>query len=344
MIDQLVTAWDAAGLGPRIVRAGDGSLVVLRRGARAAPFDERGRPLLWLAPSVLPGGDVAAWAARGAWDFGSERLWIGPEIRFMVSDRADFDGSYSLPAAMDPGTWRLEARGEKVGFEQELELVAHHPAGRVRLHVEQRLAPAPDPIRRELRPAGVRHMGWAREVTLRRAVDDERSVACQAWVLIQAHAGGKVLVPGAGAARLTDYFEPIDPQHAQRHGTDLTLSLSGTRRYKVGVRTGEHQGRAAYWRELPGGEALLVVRTFLDSPSTRYLEEPPGAVGHEGDSLYFYNDDGRNGAFGEVEALGRALEPDADSVTDLFELHMWWGKRSQVAQVAGRATGSAYVF
>ncbi len=333
MLESALKAWEDADLGPEAQANDDGTLVLLRRGARAVPFDQRGRPLLWLAPEVSPGGDLDAWLARRAWNFGAERLWLGPEIRFMVSDRADFDGSYHLPGAMDPGEWSAEAERGAMTFGQSLELQAHHPAARLRLQVEQRLAPAADPTRRE-RAGGARHMGWTREVSLKRAEGDERSVACQAWMLIQADAGGQVLVPGAAAARLTDYFEPVDERHAWRSGDDLVLSLSGEQRFKVGVKTGQHEGRAAYWKDLPGGEALLVLRTFLDSPSTRYLEEPPGEVGFEGDSLYFYNDDGRNGAFGEVEALGRALEPDADSVTDVFELHLWWGEREDVAEVA----------
>ncbi|HZJ10258.1 MAG TPA: DUF6786 family protein, partial [Trueperaceae bacterium] len=186
---------------------------------------------------------------------------------------------------------------------------------------------------------GLKHLGWAREVTLRRSDDDERNVACQAWVLAQVEAPATVLVPGAGTATVTDYFEPIDSAHLDRRGNDLALGITGKRRFKVGVRTGEHRGLIACWRALEGGEAALLVRYFHDTPSSRYLEEPPGKPGHEGDSLYVYNDDGRFGSFGEVEALGRALEPTMEGVHDRFELHAWWGERAALRALASRLLG-----
>ncbi|HZJ08405.1 MAG TPA: hypothetical protein VFD39_01795, partial [Trueperaceae bacterium] len=106
-LEGYLDTWQRGGLGPRVLAGEDGHLVVTSRGARAVPFDDRGRPLLWLSPAVLPGAEVGAWAASEAWNFGAERLWIGPELRLMVKDRGDFDGSYELSRAMDPGMWEL---------------------------------------------------------------------------------------------------------------------------------------------------------------------------------------------------------------------------------------------
>lgn len=324
------------------------------------PFDDTGGPLLWLAPEVVPpvGGSGAgpadelnAWAASDAWNLGAERLWIGPEIDFMIADRRDFSGSYALPATMDPGVWMIDPPTGDAAlpktFRHEMRMVAHQQRSPVGIAVTQTLAPAADPLAADsARVAVVRagslpprhgspcHLGWTRTVTLTRTADDPGEAACQAWVLIQADVGATVLVPGAGRARVTDYFEPVDSGHLRRDGDDLALRLSGRTRYKVGVRSGEHRGRVAYWRDLPDGAALLLLRSFADTPSTRYLEQPPDQPAHEGDSVYVYNDDGRYGAFGEVEVLGRALEPDMSSVTDTFTLHAWWGERETVAAAA----------
>lgn len=345
-------AWRSADIGAEVLGAPSGHLVVTQRGARAVPFDERGRPLLWLAPAVRPdaaGARAAAsalseWAAGSAWNFGAERLWIGPELRLMVEDRTDFHGSYHLPTALDPGSWELRAH-DRAGETRALELQqvmtvpVHQPSAHLSLVVEQRLALEADPARRWPEARDVRHLGWSREVTLRRTPDDDGSVACQSWVVAQVEAPATVLVPGAGTARVTDYFEPVDAAHLQRRGTDLTIALTGRQRFKVGIATAEHRSLMACWRNLPDGEAALFVRYFYDAPSSRYLEQPPGVPGHEGDSLYSYNDDGRMGNFGEIEALGRALEPGAAAVSDRFELHAWWGERGRLRQLAVRLLG-----
>lgn len=336
-LERYIEVWQAAGIGPHVIGAGNGHLVVTTRGARVVPFDELGRPLLWLASQVLPGADVAAWAAGDDWNFGAERLWIGPELRLMVKDRHDFDGSYQMSRDMDPGDWQLTA--EPTGLRQKMSLPVHQPPDSLRLAVEQHLAIASNPARRWQESEGLRHLGWLREVALSRSEDDERSVACQAWVLAQVEAPATVLVPGAGAAQVTDYFEPIDGAHLHRRGDDLALAITGRQRYKVGVRTGEHRGIIACWRGLPHGEAALLVRYFYDAPSSRYLEEPPRQPGHEGDSLFGYNDGGLFGNFGEVEALGRTLEPAADEVRDVFEFHAWWGERSALRVLAGKMLG-----
>jgi len=362
MLFELVDTWRAAGLDPRVHPVSDGYLVTITRGARAVPFDDLGQPLLWLAPEVLAGRSAAelqAWAASDAWNFGAERLWIGPEIDFMVGDRRDFAGSYLLPATMDPGRWTVETAPEAAAeaaaesgtepagetavagslptvFRHEMDMFAHVQRAPLSIEVEQTLAPAADPLGHL---AGSKHLGWTREVTLRRTATDAGAAACQAWVLIQADAGATVVVPGAAGARVTDYFEPVDSHHLTRAGEDLVLRLSGTTRYKIGVQSGSHRGQVACWRELEGGRALLLVRSFEDTPSTRYLEQPPAMPEHEGDSVYVYNDDGRHGNFGEVEVLGRALEPDRALVTDKFELHAWWGERRAVLDAAERLLG-----
>lgn len=335
-MESFVESWDAAGLGPAVLTAGAGTFVVLRRGARVVPFDDEGRPLLWLAPEALPGRGVAAWASTGAWNLGAERLWIGPEWRLMVGDRAEFLGTYALSPAMDPGDWSLDAKGAEALLSTHMRLSASQPAGRLGLDVRQKVAPAADPARRLEESAGLRHLGWSREVTLERGEGDDGSVACQSWVLAQVQAPATVLVPRAGPDAVTDYFEPVDDSHLRASRSGLRIDLSGRRRFKVGIRTGEHVGTVAAWREGPGDTATLLVRYFQDAPSSRYLEEPPGSPGHEGDSIYVYNDDGRFGDFGEVEALGRALEPGARSVHDRFEAHVWWGPRGSVARLAGR--------
>lgn len=332
----------AAGLESLLRPCGAGQLLTCTRGARAFPLDETGAPLLWVAPTLLrpPAAGLAS-LPPSFWNMGGERLWIAPEIRFMIRDRGDFDGSYELPAAMDPGRWAADP-DEPDRYLQSLELEERDTGELLRLEVEQRLAEAADPLRRSHGRTAVRHMGWTREVRLRRSQADAGTVACQSWVVVQVPPGGHAWVPGAAGARVTDYFEPVDGAHLQRPGGHAVLNLTGRRRYKVGLRTGEHRGLLLHWREVEGGRAVLTLRRFHDLPSTRYLEQPPAAPRHEGDSAYVYNDDGRHGGFGELEVLGHALEPAARSVADLFEMHVWWGPAADVAAVARAWLGAEW--
>lgn len=332
-------AWRSAGLGPRVVACGAGYLLSTVRGARAFPLDEHGQPLLWVAPALRPNASPTGRAlADHEWNLGGERLWLAPEIRFMIHDRRNFDGSYELPIAMDPGDWSSDP-DEPGRYRQTLELVARDTQEVVRLDVIQRLAPAGDPLRRKGRSNAVRHLGWTREVRLRRTTSDPELVACQAWVVTQVQAGGVAWVPGAAGARVSDYFEPIDGSYLGAVGSHLSLKADGERRYKVGVVSGEHRGQLLYWHE-SDDRAVLYLRRFLDLASGRYLEQPPELLDHEGDSVFVYNDDGKHGHFGELEVLGRTLEPNLRTVSDLFEMHVWWGVKDEVVEVAREWLGA----
>src|SRR5690606_5500425 len=140
---------------------------------------------------------------------------------------------------------------------------------RLAVQVAQTISPAADPARRWGEAEGPGHVGWSREVELSRDDRDEGSVACQAWLLAQVEAPATVFVPHAGSAVVTDYFEPVDTHYMSRDQGRLRFSISGRRRYKVGIRTGEHRGLIAAWRDLPEGQASLFARWFLDTPSTR---------------------------------------------------------------------------
>src|SRR5690606_20963554 len=152
---------------------------------------------------------------------------------------------------MDPGAWRLEVHANGVALVTEMHMLAHQPEARLALRVAQSIVTEDDPARRWAEADGLRHVGWSREVELTRDDRDDGSVACQAWLLAQVEAPATVFVPQAGSAAVTDYFEPVDPRHMDREPDALRVSLSGRQRYKVGIRTGEHRGVIAAWRELP---------------------------------------------------------------------------------------------
>jgi hypothetical protein len=104
-------ALEQAGLGYGVLTLANGvRLVISERGGRIfGPFvDEQTLGLFWVNPVL---GDEAAFSrflAAGEWNLGGERIWIAPEIQYLVADRRDFWGTISVPVQMDPGSWTLQ--------------------------------------------------------------------------------------------------------------------------------------------------------------------------------------------------------------------------------------------
>ena len=321
-----------------------GALVISQRGGRLLPFLADGSSVLWLSPALSDAEQFAAFNRRDDWNLGGERLWIAPEIQFTIRDRRDFWGSYALPPAMDPGGWGLEALGERgCALRQELELEAFNLASGVkRLAVERRIRAVPDPLQGE-RGGGsafdeVAYHGYEHDVMLRDLAPND--IGAQAWNLIQLEPGGVVLLPTILPAQQRDYFEPVGAQ--QRLEPDLVeLLITGRHRYKVGYRATNHLGRIAYARLLEPSRACLIVRSFFNDPSSRYLEEPADRPGEHGDSIHVYNDDGNSGGFGEIECYGRALGAPGGRTTsaDTTVLWIYAGPLAAIVEVARQLLG-----
>ena len=77
-------------------------------------------------------------------------MWIAPELQYNISNRYDFDGSYSLPKQMDPGSYRLTNEGEQhFLFSMSLILEARILAiGKKNLQVQCDVQLCADPLRK----------------------------------------------------------------------------------------------------------------------------------------------------------------------------------------------------
>jgi len=86
------------------------SIILWQRGGRIfGPFIDEDTPSIgWMSQAFKNPRQFQALIKRGEWNVGGTRAWISPELQFHISNRFDFDGSYSLPAALDPGNHSLE--------------------------------------------------------------------------------------------------------------------------------------------------------------------------------------------------------------------------------------------
>ncbi|MDH4137314.1 MAG: hypothetical protein OEW09_11460 [Anaerolineae bacterium] len=172
---------------------------------------------------------------------------------------------------------------------------------------------------------GVTYAGYEQTVTLSESKRDD--ILSGVWNLIQLDPGGVILIPASPRVEVTDYMEPIDESLQTIHSNYVSVKITGNRQYKVGYKVAYVTGRLAYFNQLDGDRAYLIVRNFFNHPSSVYPEEPPDVPGQRGDSIHVYNDDGCFGGFGELEVNGQTIgaETGKSSSTDPIVLWLYAG-------------------
>lgn len=304
------------------------------------PFlSEDSESVFWTNSALADAASFTAFRESGGIDLGGERMWIAPEIQYNVQDRNNFDGSYRLPAPVDPGQYALSQCGPRLWcLEQDITLQAYNVAsGQKRLHIERMLNPAHDPLRGLSRydelVDGVIFAGYEQTVTLSEAQTD--AIASQSWLLIQVNPGGVALIPFTASPEATDYYEPVGAlQSIQAH--HVRLNITGQQRYKTGYKAACTTGRLGYFNRLAGGRAYLIVRCFFNNPSTIYAEEPAHRPGFLGDSIHVYNDSGALGGFGELECAGQTIGGPAGkpTMTDQFLVWLYVGPDAKIDAIS----------
>lgn len=339
---QIIARLDESRIPYRTLTLQDGvDLLLCQRGARIfGPFlDGEGVSLYWVNPAFADAQRFAAFLSAGDWNLGGERLWIAPEVQYLVRDRADFWNSIHFPTSMDPGEWRFESSAVGMArLAQELDLVAYNlGAGVKQLQIETLIRPIPNPLR-AVRAAsdlmeGVRYAGYEQEITLRERVHNE--LVAEVWNLIQLNPGGILLLPASPRVEHTDYFEPIDDAHQTHHPGHIRLRITGTRRYKVGYKAAHLYGRVGYLNRHVDGNSYLLVRNFFNNPSAAYAEEPAGLPGQSGHSFHVYNDGGGFGGFGELECNGQTIggATGRTSSTDQMALWLFVGEEHKLREI-----------
>ena len=250
-------------------------------------------------------------------------------------------GNVQRASGYGPGNYQLEAASRTVSLVGEAALPRFNPVeGDIRLHIERRYRPLPNPLRylktfAELSD-GVAYAGYSHDVTID-VQSPTSDVAVEAWTLAQLVPDGTLIVPATPGVEFEDYYEhePIDDKHLQVTSSAALLAVTGRRRYKIGFRSPHLTGRVGFFKLCPGGRAELIVRNFLNDPSSAYLEEPAHHVGCRGLSIHVYNDGGVFGGFGELECNGRAIGGTSGaSGSDAFSFWFFTGAEGKVRRVS----------
>ncbi|HEY0248508.1 MAG TPA: hypothetical protein VGC45_09620 [Gryllotalpicola sp.] len=328
------------------IEVGPGAVILVSAyGGRVyGPFFDGGVAENWLPDAFASPSDFAALVSSGFWNVGGDRMWIGPEIAYMIPERSDYWGSYTMPADIDPGENTLSRDSAGVSVRRGIRARSFVSPGSVALDLTTTVRAAASPLRNlrsGLDPSAVSYGGYTVTARLEVADDSDSGLEVESWMLNQVRPGGTAIVPGT-RVQVTDYYEPVGALLAERGG-HVAVSLTGAQRFKIGFSAPTVFGRMGYLRDDPDGAAVLVVRNSLSDASAEYAEEPDFAVGRRGDSLHLYNDDGGLGGFAELEARGlpiRSGTPGTSSTTDRFT--SWWfrGEASAVRDIAAVLLGA----
>ena len=348
-VDHVLRVLEACSIPHTLLDLAEGyRLVIVERGGHAlGPFDANGRSVLWLNPTAWESAhSMSRFVGDGQWNIGGERLWLAPEIRFTIRDRADIWGTYVLPSDMDPGRYQLEAAGKTASLTAEAALRYYNPAdGDLHVRIERHYRASPNPLRHLQQFAelsdGVVYTGFTHNATLTLLTGSDESALVESWTLTQLVPDGTVVVPCAAGVEYEDYYEPIDGEHLRVTPQAALLALTGRRRYKVGLRSTHLTGRVGFFKRLPGGRAELVVRNFFNDPSSEYVEEPAAKPGCRGLSVHVYNDGGVFGGFGELECNGRTIGGAAGRKgADDFGFWFFTGEEEGILAIAGVLLGA----
>ena len=322
----------------------DGSLIVVSGyGGRVyGPFRGVEAPSeTWIPDSFATPDGFTKLIDSGFWNVGGERVWIGPEITYIIEDRDDYWGTFVLPKAIDPALHTWESRDSVILRRSGTVTARHTGSGDVTFELSMQVQPVPSPLRfvgaaddplRALPCAG-----YSVTVGLDRG---STAAPMESWDIVQVLAGGTAIIPAVGVAEVTDYYEPVG-ELLTRHPGVLATSLTGTDKFKIGVKAPHVYGRSGYVRRLDKDEYALLVRDFANHPQAPYGEEPDFAAGTMGDSIHLYNDDGALGGFGEVESRGTPTGTDTGLTASVDSFTSWWffGTRSEIDQAAMHLLG-----
>ena len=213
--------------------ADDVHILITQRGGRVfGPFlKPDSESLYWVNPAFAAADAFKAYLASGEWNLGGERIWIAPEVQYLVRDRTDFWNSLHFPPAMDPGAFTLEqTAADTWRLHQDLALQAYNLAdGLKTLHLENVIHPVQNPLRNADRFAelmdGITYAGYEQVLTLRE--DKADGILSEVWNLIQLNPGGVLILPASPRVEYTDYFEPVDAAHQTIAANHVRLRITG---------------------------------------------------------------------------------------------------------------------
>jgi len=327
-LEHLRTILAAAGTHPHVLAAPGGSLLITLRGSRILGVFPADCPanLLWTNRALNDQRQAKSLVRSGQWNLGGDRCWLAPEVElhFKSPDHPSHT-DYTVPAAIDPGDYRLEAVGpaaiSMITRGQIHNLVSGRSFG-FEIWRQISLCDAPCTCN------GSSYVGYTTRTALSIRPPDRQQACYGLWQLLQVPPGGQVLIPTRGLTELVDYFQTGVADHCRTAANHLIFPVTGQTKHKLGLSAAGVCGRMAYLRQHTQHVATLIVRDIpalsAGGGPTRvcFADYPFWDRCRRNVALQFYNDDGQAGGFGEMEH--HSVAASADNLFQTLDLcHTW---------------------
>lgn len=307
-----------------------GALLFLPFGARVLGLfaEDDGQSLFWADSRVARPEEAAKVFASPEWvNIGGERTWISPEVDTCVGNIADPWPTYKVPYSMDPGRYMVERNGGAIKASTTMRVPIHRKKTTCDVGVEKTIRMIPNPLRGEAQVRDwlgeVRYVGYELATSLQLLATPDPTAQVSLWNIIALPAGGEMMVSTLGKAAARTYFGSAGPEHLTVAASSVHLHIDGRAQYKIGLRATTLRGRAGYLRPLGGGTWALVVRNFAVNPSGEYIDTPWDSPEELGYAFEAYNDDGKLGAFGELEYHVPAIGGDTGLTSSVDKSQVW---------------------
>lgn len=322
----------AADLGPRVLAAATGELLVTKRGARVLGIylDAVDENLLWVHPELADVDRARAHVAAGEWNLGGDRCWIAPEIElhFKNPDHPSHE-NYVVPADIDPGHYAVAAEqpaGVAFAAAGEASNLGSGKPFKFELHRSVAVCAPPVDV------SGISYVGYSLSSQLTIDEPDRPDAAYGLWQLMQIPPGGRVYIAVHRPPEVVDYFGTGVAGHIQVERDHVIFPVTGTAQHKLGLRAADAVGLMGYCRSSRNGVATLIVRQAAVFPGACYADYPGNDRARRDIGLQFYNDSGAIGGFGEMEY--HSVAATSDVFFETRDVSRTWGFAGPADRIA----------
>jgi len=257
----------AAGQRTLALPTGDGGrLLLLERGARVIglyPSNDDNN-VLWTNPALATANGARAFFAAPGWtNPGGDRTWIAPEHALFFGEQPPTWEHYRVPPALDPGSFRLQRRGDTAGFHGDARLVVRGVRRRAEITLRKLVTPVANPLSRAIDE--VCFAGYRSTTTLTAS----SSAPLALWQLLQLPHGGEMIVGTHGRATPRVLFGNVHRTDWSAGPRVLRHVMNASGNHKLGLTARQCTGRAGYVVRSAPREWSLVIRDWQVNPTGR---------------------------------------------------------------------------
>ena len=322
----------------RTLCAGTSILMAIPQGGRILGlWADTGENFLWTHPRLIDPVPVVADAPSTWPNPGGDRTWLAPEIDLFLGDLADAAGTYAVPSAFDPGTWRLDTESDgsmSAVLETDLKIRRKGSHARIRLKKHWRILENPS-----TRSAATPQAAYEQTVQLTILETSDPGLSLGIWNLAQLPAPGWMLMATHAKTLPQNVFGNLAE-------TDFTVTpnlvvwrMAGSGDAKIALHARDFAGLAGHLHRRSDDLWDLVVREITVDPAGAYIDALWSDPSRQGWAFQACQVRSLAGGFNELEhhAPAATLGHPAE---DRSRLWAWRGSAATIRALAEERFGT----